>query len=91
MRFQIVIKPADRCRSNLHLPCLDLQFVAKPSRAKAPPLAAFVAQLVATFLRLPQTRALRRGSQEDVIFNYTNALNSIASIHPKQPLLDRSV
>jgi hypothetical protein len=91
MRFNIVIRLADRCRSKSHLPCLDGRFVEEPFRASAPPLAEFVAQLVATFLRLPQTRALRRGSQEDVILNYTNALNSVARIHPKPQTLDRSV
>jgi hypothetical protein len=91
MQFFIAIRLADGCCFKRDLPPLDDQFVEEPLRARTTPLAVFVTHLLATFLRLPQTRALRRGEQDEVSRNYADALISSDRIRSKKPILDLSV
>jgi hypothetical protein len=58
---------------------------------ESPLLAVFVAHLLATFLWVPQTRALRRGKREEAFRNYAEAMNSFDRTRPKKPTWDLTV
>jgi hypothetical protein len=87
MRLFVAIELTDRCGTQPLPPTRDNRSV-DPLPAGNHPLAAFVAQLAATFLRLPQTRARGRCAQDDASGSYTTAA-SLA--WPERPTLDRSV
>jgi hypothetical protein len=87
MRLSISIDLADRCRTGPLPATLHNRSVEEPFPAANHPLAAFVAHLVATFQRFPQTRTQRRREQAEVSRSYTRR----RLIRPERPTLDRSI
>ena len=87
MRLFVAIELTERCGAEPLPATLDSRS-AGPLPIRNRPLAAFVAQLAATCLRLPQTRARRRCAQHDATGSYTTAASLTP---PERPMLDRSV
>lgn len=87
MRLFVTVELADRLGAEPLRATVDNRFV-DPLPASNHPLAAFVSQLVATYLRLPHTCAQRRCAPDKASCSYTGA----ASLSlPEKPTLDRSV
>jgi hypothetical protein len=88
MRLFVAIELADRCGTEPMPAAAPDNRSVDPRSAGDHPLAAFVAQLMATYLRPPQTRARRRCAQDQASGSYT-AASSLS--WPERPRLDRSV
>jgi hypothetical protein len=87
MRLRITIELPDRCRIEPLPVVLGNRSIKDPLPSRNGPLAGFVAQLVATYLGLPQTRARRRRAQAEVSGSYVTSYLSL----PERPTLDRLV